>query len=421
MEKKQLIEALKTAVAYIPMVGLMVVIFSLPFYYGALQRFGLYTYVAGFFLDYAVNRRWSGWQWSRDKWPYLFFLLFYLCLPLRQLFDPSHTVLYDMKIDGYFPFFCVGLMGLMGIKCPLKLKYIVWTMMTSCVVISGELLWGMRGTEVSSFSEWLNAAYLLRTQRVHSHMGLNLYCNIALIFGAWYILRASAARGAKLAIGLLMLNAAALIALSEGRIGQLTLVLILVSVPLVYSLLHRRWGMLGLVAVALFAGLIIFQTNPRFHELSMKENPRKYIWPVAVEMIKEKPLAGWGVSSARPEFIARGNSNEDYYSHYTLEYQVTAPVYENGEINYQSMHPHNAFLETAMESGLVGCAILLLCLILPVICSPIGKDTWFLAATIGAFGMQAMMESFGAFLLTLWLPLLTLLWYSLAQSHKACA
>lgn len=420
MEKK-LIDSLKTIVAYIPMAGLMMVVFSLPFYYSALQRIGLYIYAAGFFMDYAVNRRWSGWTWSRDKWPYLFFLLFYLCLPLRQLFAPSHTSLYDAKLDGYFPFLCVGLMGLMEIKNPVKLKYIPWVMMVSCMVVSGMLLWGMRGSEAACFSDWLNEAYLLRIQRVHSHMGVNLYCNIALVFGFWFIMRVPSKRWTKIVMGLLMLNAAALIALSEGRIGQLTLVLILVLMPMVYAVLHRQWGLLSMGVVALCAGLLIYNVNPRFHEISMKENPRKYIWPVAVEIIKEKPLFGHGVSSARQELITRGNNNVDYYSHYTLEYQLTAPVYENGEINYQSMHPHNAFLETAMESGLVGCAILLLCLILPVICSPVGKDTWFLAATIGAFGMQAMMESFGAFLLTLWLPLLTLLWYSLAQSHKACA
>lgn len=420
MEKK-LVYWLKTIVSYIPMVGLMIVVFSLSFYYGSLQRFGLYTYVAGFFLDYALNRRWTGWRWTREKWPYLVFLLFYLCIPLRQLFDPSHIGLYDSKIDGYFPFFCIGVMGLMGIKSPLKVKYLSWVMMASCLVVSAELLWAMRTSDVSGLADWLNRAYWIRKQYIHSHMGLNLYSNIALIFGAWYILRTQSKNWSKILMGVLMLIPAALIVLSEGRIGQLTLVLMLLIMPLVYALLNRKWWVLGMVLVALFAGTAIYEMNPRFHELSMNENPRKYIWPVAVEIIKEKPLLGWGVCSAREELITRGNKNEDYYNHYTREYQLTAPLHENGEINYQSMHPHNAFLETAMEFGLVGLVLLLLCILLPIGCSPIGRDTYFLAATTLVFVLQAMLESFGPFLLTLWIPMLTLIWYSLSLSRKVCA
>jgi len=209
--------------------------------------------------------------------------------------------------------------------------------------------------------------------------------------------------------------------LTEGRAGQITFVLLAALAIGAWLIRTKRlrWIVPGLVGVGLLAGGL-WMANPHFHDYSLTDNARTYIWPVATQMIEEKPLFGWGVSGARQEFVRRGMNDEDFRIHYLLEFE-TSSMESFGKVNYGIIHPHNAFLETWMELGIVGLVLLVLCLLLPALWLPIGHDRWFVVACVLVFFVQGMFESMGSQLAPLWIPLLTYLWafnYSSEQNYS---
>ncbi len=415
------IRFLREVIAWVPALGILMVVVSLPFHYNWLQRWGLYFAGIGYLVDYAVNCRWHGWQWTRDKWVYVVFIAFYACIPVRQLFDPLETWSYLYKLREYLPFALIGIMGLGGMKSKLKLDYVTWAMLGSCVYMAVVLAVAMWKDPAKPFVNWLGSLNYWRCELINSHMTVNFYCNIALIFGTWTILHSDCKRWAKVLTGIGMAGCVAGLLLSEGRAGQLTMLVLMTVAPCVYLYKHHRKWLLPVLGVLLLFGGAVWYFNPQYHNDSAKDNPRLYIWRVAYETAKEKPVFGWGVSSARQQFIARGRADKDFCVHYIEGYESISKT-RFGEVDYQVMHPHNVFLETMMEFGLVGLALLLLCIGLPIGLLPSKSKRLYLAACMFVFVMQAMFETFGRDLNTMWLPLMTLLWHFVAGGTSSdCA
>ena len=411
-----MMDKLKQLSAYIPSIGILLILCSLPFPYGNFQRYSLYAAGIGYLIDYGLNQRWREWRWSREKWVFIFFMAFYLCVPVWQLFDSSCTWLFYKKMETYLPFFVLGLFGFLGFNRTLKPEYVASVMVLTCLYVGGLLVCRMPDVSISAFPVWREALNETRIQTVNSHMVVNMYCNMTLVFVAWSLLESSWPRWWKVLLAVLSLGIVAGILVSEGRTGQLTVMPLIVAflIAWLYKRSYLKW--FPVVMVVLLAGFGLFwHYSPRYHDLSVQDNPRLYIWRVGHTIIEEKPIAGWGVSSAREEFIKRGNENEDFRLHYLMEYEYGAKE-RYGVVNPQIIHPHNAFMETAMEFGFIGLVIFLLCLVLPPLLLPIGVQRWYLAACVFAFAMQAMFECLGFCLLPIWLPLLSFIWRYNSQS-----
>ena len=408
---------LKNYITYIPAVGILMVVASLPYHYGWLQRIGLYLSGIGYICDWLLNTRWREWKWTPDKWVYVAMVAFYACIPIRQLFDSNQTWLYLYKVREYVPFLILGIMGFCQMPTRLKTEHVAWTMLASCFYMGLVLVIGVWGHQADSFTDWLKDINKTRTLLINSHMSVNYYCNIALVFGTWVLLHSRCRRWAKIITGIVMSGVVLGLLLSEGRTGQLTmLVLLLMLGGIVMWQRYRRWLVPALSVLLLFCGSVWY-FNPRYHEYSATDNPRLYIWRIGVETAKQKPLFGWGVSSARRQFVENGKADRDFCVHYMYEYERIC-LDRFGEVQYEIMHPHNAFLETMMELGIIGLALLLLCVGLPLCLLPIGKDKYYLAACMFVFVMQATFESFGRDLNVMWLPLMTLLWHYICLSRK---
>lgn len=403
-------EKLKQLFAYIPTVGLLMLLCALPFPYSSFQRFSLYVAGIGYIVDYVLNRRWEGWHWSKEKWAFLILVVFYLCIPIRQLWDPTCNWLFYQKIETYMPFLVLGILGFLGFNHTLKLEYVATAMALTCLYMACVLAYHMAGISVADFHSWRYELNELRIRQLNSHMVVNVYCNMTLVFAAWTLLESSCSRWLKAMIGVLSMGIIVGILMSEGRTGQLTLIALLVAFVIVwfYKKAWLKWLVLAMTVLALCQG-VYWYYNPRYHDASVHNNPRLYIWKVGQKMIEEKPVLGWGVSSAREEFIRRGSEDADFRAHYLNEYEGVSMMH-TGKVEYRIIHPHNVFIETAMEFGLIGVVLLLLCLVLPICLLPIGGMRWYLAACFFVFAMQAMFESMGSCLLPMWVPLLTLLW-----------
>ena len=58
-------------VAWLPVLGLLMVLSALPFGWSDYQRIGIYVLGIGYVADYSCNQRWKQFSWSRGKWIYV--------------------------------------------------------------------------------------------------------------------------------------------------------------------------------------------------------------------------------------------------------------------------------------------------------------------------------------------------------------
>ena len=119
-----------------------------------------------------------------------------------------------------------------------------------------------------------------------------------------------------------------------------------------------------------------FITTLKSDEASKKSTTgvRIYAWQTAIDLIKEKPLIGYGTGDVKSVLI-------DEY----IKKDLT--VLAKKELN-----PHNQFLQTAIALGCIGFLILILIFVLPLIHS-IKRQFYIYAFFIGLFLLNNLTES----------------------------
>ena len=408
------LEKINNMAACLTVVGLLLLVAALPFHYGCTQRFALYWLAVTYPLDYVLNHRWSHWHWTPAKWIYVAFIAFFCLVPVWQLFDPIRTPLFDFTIEQYAPFLAVGLCGIAGITDKFRIDYAAWTMLgvSTAIVICLIVRTGLHHPD---FAHWVLCFNINRAEHINTHMVVNLYFNLSLILGIFVVLYGKRSVIVRTITALCMVPAVFALLITEGRTGLLTFLLCTFVLLLHYMLVRHRWWMLSVVAafVVLAGGIIM--NNERLELIGKTTDPRIYIWKVAVETIMGKPVLGYGVCSAREEFVRRGLADKEFNEHYA-DHVRTFPKYTaQGRVHFEIMHPHNALLDTWMQFGVFGVFLLVICLILPSLMR-LGKYQLFLDLCILAFVMQACFESLGNNLQPMYLCLIVLLFQNQYQS-----
>lgn len=406
---------LKEIVSYLPLISILAIVALMPFYYSEWQRASFYSLAVTYPLDYIVNRRWQVWQWDQRKALFAVFSFFALLTPLWQLFDPLRTGLYQEMVNVFAPFFFVGIAGFLGMTDKIRMRYAAWVMLGVSAAIVVYLIF-RTGFDVADGSQWVQLFNENRIKAVNSHMVVNLYMNMALILGAMVCMDTNRQRLLKVLTALMMLPSLFALLITEGRTGMLTLfawdIVLLIYIA---ANSQRRWVAAMIVLFAVGAGVFLMH-NDRIREMKSGTNPRIYQWQECWEMIKDRPIAGYGVCSARKEYVRRALANEELVALYIQpEVEQNPDFRRNGEIQYEMMHPHNAVLESWARFGILGLLLALICLIGPM-CMRLGRYQIYLTLCALAFLIQAMFESFGNNLQPLFLAAVTLLFYS---SHSA--
>ena len=402
------------SISYLPFAGILMLVALLPFPFGWAQRATLYMLAVAYPLDYIVNRRWEGWHWTMQKMVYVAFVAFFALIPIWQLFDPIRTDLFAFTLDHYAPFLVIGICGLAGMTDKIRLDYTAWVMLgvSTAIVL---YLTSRVGLEAHSWDSWVLMFNELRVREVNTHMVVNLYYNLSLIFGALVIIESRHTGLVKMATALLMLPAIMALLISEGRTGIITLLLVALVLLLYYTIRDRRWWLLALTMVLIAGAALVGRHNAQAFEKPTVTNPRVYIWKVMTQMIAERPMSGYGVCSAREELIQRGLDDEDFVNHYVAELQEDQKYRQNGVVQYEKMHPHNVLLETWTQFGIIGVLLILLCLLLPFFMR-LGQTQLYLDLCVSAFVIQACFESLGSNLQPLMLCLPVLL-FDYASRH----
>lgn len=134
--------------------------------------------------------------------------------------------------------------------------------------------------------------------------------------------------------------------------------LFIMAILLVWNIKDRAKRYL--LVVTLILGTIVFITNPHFlnnkfasqkpanytqenSDLPISEHDRWLTWKAAIAAIEEAPILGYGVGDAKDVLVAK--------------YKELGPAYQN-HIRHR-YNAHNQFLQTWLETGVLGVFILL--------------------------------------------------------------
>ena len=379
-------------------------LFSFKYQYWALIVF-FFSYI----LDYTLNKRWKNFTWNRDKWEYIAFIIFFLLIPLRHLFEPITTPRYNAVIERYLPFLGFGIIGILGINEKYKPQYFGYVFITTAIITSLYLIVDKIG--LTNFITSAEKTYLFGSARityVNAHMTFNLYLNTALIFVGFIITRKKINTYIRIATTICGLMIYYLLFISEGRTGFITANLIICI-----FFLYRIWFLSRKIFIPsiILSGILLLiavSSHKRIAPNALNSDPRSIIWEVTIELIKEKPFFGYGASKGRQKFVEAGMNNQEFVDRYAGPFIINNPLC-NGEKGLSMMHPHNLFLETLLEFGIVGLTVLLFLLFFPLTTGEINKRI-YIWMFIGAFSIQAMFETLGNHLLPILFVLIVVLW-----------
>jgi len=402
-----MIHQLKKIVSYLPVIGLLLLLCALPFHYGWLQRLSLYIIGISFPIDYIYNQRWKSCKWSNQKWVYVIFICFFLLIPIWQYFDKQTTPTLQIMINNYVPFLFFGICGLLGITDRLRIEYVSMTMLITSVGIIIYTLLSVGFSDFSNFKIWIKHFNDILHQQVNTHMVINLYWNLSVIFGFFIIWYSENSKWLKGVVVALLIPICLALSTTDGRTGLLSFVGVVLIFMLHSMFKHRRWWIFPIMLGFAMCTYGLFKQNNRLVAATTEINPRVYIWDIAVDMIKERPYLGYGVCSARSEFVEKGMEDDNFYNKYA-KVLIDKLNSKTQNIDLAIMHPHNALLDTWIQFGIMGVLLLLGCFVLPFTMR-IGKYQLPLNLCVFVFAMQSIFESLGSNLQPLYLCLMVLI------------
>lgn len=374
---------------------LLVASLVMPFRY----QYGLLiAFFISYGLDFFAAGRWTRWHWTPDKWWGVAMLLLFCLQPLWSLFEQQHLdIIFKQVLNHRLSFMAFGTMTILGFTPKFRMRYVAATLCTSA---SLAVLWLV----VVRLGLWQfltdpERTYHFMVERIAcfgSHMNFNLYLNVALLSCLYLVCRGGRiARWVALVPFCIITTA---LAVTEGRVGMLTGGLLSLGFVFVWfrAMGWRKMGYAVLTVCLLGGGAYalhhVMWVNSHFKGSDVSDNPRRYIWHVAMETIEEHPVLGHGVSDGRRRFVENGLGDADFMAHYAQK-----NIYENPEWNgdIYVIHPHNAALALTMEFGVFGL-LAFLAIFLLALCGIKKEKRLCLLLLLGVFLLQATFEIFGS-------------------------
>lgn len=190
---------------------------------------------------------------------------------------------------------------------------------------------------------------------------------------------------------LLIIIFSTIIILLASKSGWIILLLTHILALIFWIIKHKQF-LKGAIAIgALFLSTVLFYTyspslKKRVDELTritIKDTSTKnlsstqvrlVVWEIAIQLIKEKPLFGYGCGDSR-------NILTEKYKEMNLE-----------KLMNKRLNAHNQYLQTLLDVGIIGAIILLTFLILPLLYS-FKYKLWLYSIFILIIGLNFMSEA----------------------------
>lgn len=265
------------------------------------------------------------------------------------------------------------------------LKWFVIGLTISCIICLGEGIYQfvISGNESELFYSKLSI--------FHHASYYSMYVNLGLIIVYYqYFKKESLIKLDGVKMVLLSVFLSIVILLLSSKMGIISMLITQLAVVIYWVVKYKSYFKSLLVILVFIAGIAItysssytfkvrmdeFITTLKSDEASKKSTTgvRIYAWQTAIDLIKEKPLIGYGTGDVKNVLI-------DEY----IKKDLT--VLAKKELN-----PHNQFLQTAIALGCIGFLILILSFVLPLIHS-IKRQFYIYAFFIGLFLLNNLTES----------------------------
>ena len=369
-------------VAWLPVLGLLMVLSALPFGWSDYQRIGIYVLGIGYVADYSCNQRWKQFSWSRGKWIYVVMLMIVAMFFIREWFDP--TALTDYAYSQFHLhdwFLYIGIAGLLGFSDKLQLRHVTYVMLATSVVMMLVALGYYFFTDEWSTMPSFYRFNKLRALHVNSHMVVNLYINTAIIL-CFSILRSESRwrRGVLIAVMLFLWG---MIMISDGRIGQATI-----------------------------------SHNPRASLAKATNDPRFAVYDYSWRMIEQKPIEGYGLSTLSVQFVEGAYQDSVMYNGFVVRIMEMDVFAQLGK-TMRTHHAHNAFLHYWLAFGIAG-PLLLLALFGTAASLPVDKHyRFYLWLFLLAVFIQCITEPVGQHIKPQFISILLLIWQCAALPNKS--
>ncbi len=368
--------------------------------YSRYQQWALCATGGLYVLDYLLNLRWREFQWKRTSWVMVAMIGFFLLTIIRNGLDGFEmTHLFSHQLELMAPFAVLALIGMLGIDYVVTRRQVAYTMVITClaVIIVTLILCVVQAPLPDHV--WVYSLLSYYHAEMHeyigTHMSVDLYMNIALLFGVMMAMR-SDRKKEKVFFWISSSIVAVSTCLSDGRSGMLATLLIIGIVAICEG--WKRWGYKALVGLVLCLGLAggFIALNGRFHlpsqltdEASGQVDPRLSLWKYTYGWIEERPILGhgYGIEDA---YIAGAFADKDVKTHYIDMMAAT------GLLTFDTMaevHPHNTFLLLWLEAGIFAPLALILIFVLACLLTK-KEDRLYVILFSLVILWQAMFDSF---------------------------
>jgi O-antigen ligase len=372
----------KNTLQYINLCCLLLLVASLPCYY-EYRKLPIILFFATYLVELIVSMRWKNVKLNAVRFYFLALLLFFLWIFLYYPFE-SNRHLFRVLMDRRLSLLGFALVGFWGVSEKIKLKYVLNTFAITSTLLIAYIAFYLIGID-KLLQEGSSLAQLFteeRIKQVNTHMMFNFFMNLSLasiwylLFSAWSKLNAALKAyylSTAVAIGSVLI-------ITEGRSGFLTCIVITMTiVTLSIWEKKRTWAWITAIltpAIAI-AGLSMHR---RIAHSDITQEPRFYLWKLSCTLIKEKPLLGHGVAATQEKLTE-------------LRRLTMPPQLEGLWDEYALVDAHNQYLQTTMELGLAGLALLLFIYLAPLRLVSGEKRGFMLLITVMVL-MQSFFDSF---------------------------
>lgn len=417
-----------TYLSYVPIVGLIMLSATLFVGFSDYQRVALYVFGIGYFWDYILNKRYRGWEWSMEKLSYVVTILYFLLILIWDIGCHEERDYFQHIVNWRLPFLMMGIVGLLGVGPKMQIRWIGWVFIVMSMVIFIVPIFLVGPSFILNAPDKLMALNYAHIRYVNVHMTYNMYRNMAFVFALYIAYEHNHRFGERVLAAIAAILIFSTLMLSIGRTGLATSVLILCLVVCHYLWRKMgkkvRWAMLVIIPLlgTLLVGAQLIKKSEH-KDVNLMRDPRLVIWDVCGDVIKERPITGFGVVGARMSLVEHGLNSPEYRSSYYQTYIKTMRVAHpewGDNIDLREMHPHNVFLGTWMEFGIVGELMWLLLLITPFVVFHEKRNYLFLACSLLIFIIQSFTESLGPHLNPMLWMLNLIVWHYCEDAPARC-
>lgn len=352
-------------VNYINLFSALFLFSQVPMYYGKAQHIALLIFFSTYVLEFFLVKKWMSFCWKKRHLIFISFILYFLLTIIWAPFEQSPQFL-NKIIEIRLPFLALGIIGLFGLNKYYRLKYFAYTAIFTSIVLISYLVFIKIG--FSEFFEEKDTFKFARMKYINSHMIFNYYLNISLIF-VFYLLNTLKniwiIFPLKVIIAVSGLMIYSILLISEGRVGFLMANLVVFGM-LFYIFWNRNKVLSIIVALLLIVGIApIIKGHQRINSKALTQEPRLVIWRMGVEEFEVKPIFGYAASTGAFKFMDKLSEHPEFQVF--PDDVLTIAIKERLLLG---AHPHNQFIMTAIEFGIIGLVIFLFMNIFPLFVMP---------------------------------------------------